>query len=192
MEQDHCECGWRKEKTHVVCIKHRCKSERCGKRDFLPGSKALVFVLKICVQTPGLELLVAHILSCWGCAKCFSRGIRFFKIKSWFHHSSLPCCTGYEQPSSPFGALVPFLFPHLWLTQDLLGIRACSLLLLLRTYVLNRQHKKPIAISTWAWGKSTSILLGTLPSPQAVWGGWGCFPCPWAFVCPVSIFWNFL
>lgn len=48
----------------MVCIKHRCKSERCGKRDFLPGSKAFVFVLKICVQAPGLELLVARIFLC--------------------------------------------------------------------------------------------------------------------------------
>lgn len=48
----------------MVCIKHRCKSERCGKRDFLPGSKAFVFVLKICVQTPGPELLVARIFFC--------------------------------------------------------------------------------------------------------------------------------
>lgn len=45
----------------MVCIKHPCKSERCGKRDFLPGSKAFVFALQICVQTPGLELLVAGI-----------------------------------------------------------------------------------------------------------------------------------
>lgn len=89
----------------MVCIKHQCKSERCGKKDFLPGSKAFLFVLKICVQTLKPELLVAPIFL------CFTRGIQFSTKKSRCHCSSLPHCTGSKQPRSPLGALLCFLPP---------------------------------------------------------------------------------
>lgn len=195
MEQNHCKCGWGKEGTHVVCIKHQCKSERCGKRDFLPGSKAFLFVLKICVQTPGLELLVALIFLCWGCTECFTRGIQFSKMKSWCHCSSLPHCTGSEQPCSPFGALLWFSFPHLWLVRDLLGLRACT-------------NVQPCPcfeeLVSWAgstekdgnqylsMGKASKRPASSLPPPRVIWGDLGCFLCACAFVRPATIFWNFL
>lgn len=104
----------------MVCIKHQCKSERCGKKDFLPGSKAFLFVLKICVQTPRLELLVAPIFS------RFTRGIQFSKMKSWCHCSSLPHCTGSKQPCSPLGALLCFLLPRLQPIWDPPALKACT------------------------------------------------------------------
>lgn len=42
--------------------------------------------------------------------------------------------------------MIPFLFPHLWFTQDMQFPFAA--------YNLNRQHRKPMAISNWAWGEA--------------------------------------
>lgn len=191
MEQNHCKFGWGKEGTHVVYIKHWCKSERCGKRDFLPGSKAFVFVLKIYVQTPGLELLVAHIFLCWGCTEHFTRGIQFSKMKSWCHCNSLPCCTGSEQPSSPFGALVWFLFPHMWLVQDLPGIRACTDVQAdaLATKALQSEQQQQKDNQHLTVGEA-SKHPARYPSPFSSYMGWfGLFSMS---VWPESIFWNFL